>query len=68
MAYDPLETLGRIDSELLKRVREQNEFVYADGALPRKVKLLIAMNFDAAHGAENGCGASCLDSHTTQCT
>jgi alkylhydroperoxidase/carboxymuconolactone decarboxylase family protein YurZ len=54
MPYDPLETLGKIDSEMLKRVREQNEFVYADGALPRKVKLLIAMAFDAAHGAENG--------------
>jgi alkylhydroperoxidase/carboxymuconolactone decarboxylase family protein YurZ len=54
MPYDPLETLGRIDPEMLKRLREQNEFVYADGALPRKVKLLIAMAFDAAHGAENG--------------
>ena len=54
MPYDPLETLGKIDSEMLKRVREQNEFVYADGALPRKVKLLIAMVFDAAHGAANG--------------
>lgn len=54
MPYDPLETLGRIDCEMLKRVREQNEFVYTDGALPRKVKLLIAMAFDAAHGAENG--------------
>jgi alkylhydroperoxidase/carboxymuconolactone decarboxylase family protein YurZ len=46
--------IGRIDPEMLKRLREQNEFVYADGALPRKVKLLIAMAFDAAHGAENG--------------
>jgi alkylhydroperoxidase/carboxymuconolactone decarboxylase family protein YurZ len=54
MPYDPLEALGRIDPEMLKRLREQNEFVYADGALPRKVKLLIAMAFDAAHGAENG--------------
>jgi alkylhydroperoxidase/carboxymuconolactone decarboxylase family protein YurZ len=54
MTYDPLEALGRIDPEMLKRLREQNEFVYADGALPRKVKLLIAMAFDAAHGAENG--------------
>ncbi len=54
MPYDPLETFGKIDPEMLKRVREQNEFIYADGALPRKVKLLIAMAFDAAHGAENG--------------
>jgi alkylhydroperoxidase/carboxymuconolactone decarboxylase family protein YurZ len=54
MPFDPLEALGRIDPEMLKRLREQSEFVCADGALPRKVKLLIAMAFDAAHGAENG--------------
>jgi len=54
MPFDPLEMLGRIDPDFLKRVREQNEFIFADGALPRKVKLLIAMAFDAAHGAENG--------------
>jgi alkylhydroperoxidase/carboxymuconolactone decarboxylase family protein YurZ len=54
MPHDPLEMIGRIDPEMLKRLREQNEFVFADGALPRKVKLLIAMAFDAAHGAENG--------------
>ena len=54
MPFDPLEALGGIDPEVVKRLREQNEFIYADGALPRKVKLLIAMAFDAAHGAENG--------------
>jgi alkylhydroperoxidase/carboxymuconolactone decarboxylase family protein YurZ len=54
VAHDPLEILGRIDPDMLKRVREQNEFIYADGAFPRKVKLLIAMAFDAAHGAEKG--------------
>ncbi len=54
MPSDPLETIGRIDPEAVRRLREQSEFVYADGALPRKLKLLIAMAFDAAHGAENG--------------
>jgi alkylhydroperoxidase/carboxymuconolactone decarboxylase family protein YurZ len=54
MPYDPLETLGRIDPEMLKRVREQDEFIFADGALSKKVKLLIAMAFDAAHGAQGG--------------
>ncbi|MGA2973751.1 MAG: carboxymuconolactone decarboxylase family protein [Spirochaetia bacterium] len=54
MPYDPLEMLGKIDPEMMKRLREQDEFVYADGALPRKVKLLIAMAFDAAHGASGG--------------
>ncbi len=28
--------------------------VYCDGALPRKMKLLIAMVFDASHGAVSG--------------
>jgi len=54
MPYDWLEMLGRIDPDMLKRLREQDEFVYADGALPRKLKLLVAMAFDAAHGAVNG--------------
>ena len=54
MPDDPLEALGRVDPEMLKRLREQDEFVYADGALPRKVKLLIAMALDAAHGASLG--------------
>jgi len=54
MAFDPLATLASLDPEMRKRMTEQNEFVYGDGALSRKIKLLIAMAFDAAHGAENG--------------
>jgi alkylhydroperoxidase/carboxymuconolactone decarboxylase family protein YurZ len=54
MSFDPLSALASLDPELRKRLVEQNEFVYADGALPRKTKLLIALAFDAAHGAENG--------------
>ena len=57
MAYDPLEMLGRIDPDMRKRLHEQDEFVYADGVLPRKVKLLVAMAFDAAHGATDGARA-----------
>jgi len=29
-------------------------FVFADGALPKKFKLLIGMAFDASHGAVGG--------------
>jgi hypothetical protein len=36
MPYDPLDALRRIDPEMMKHLWEQNEFVYADGALPRK--------------------------------
>ncbi len=57
MSYDWLEMLGKIDPDMKKRLHEQDEFVYADGALPRKLKLLIAMAFDSAHGAVPGARA-----------
>ena len=57
MPYDWLEMLAKIDPDMRKRLHEQDEFVYADGTLPRKVKLLIAMAFDAAHGAVSGARA-----------
>ena len=43
-----------MDPELVRVVRETSEFALADGALPRKVKLLIAMALDASHGAAGG--------------
>ncbi len=54
MPFDPLAALASIDPKLREHVRRNGDFVYADGALPRKMKLLIAMAFDAEHGAENG--------------
>jgi alkylhydroperoxidase/carboxymuconolactone decarboxylase family protein YurZ len=57
MPHDWLEMIGKIDPDMRRRLSEQDEFVYADGALPRKLKLLIAMAFDAAHGAVAGARA-----------
>jgi len=54
MAEDPLAILEKIDPQLLKVVRDNNAFALADGALPRKVKFLIAMALDAAHGTVEG--------------
>jgi alkylhydroperoxidase/carboxymuconolactone decarboxylase family protein YurZ len=54
MAEHPLKILEKIDPELLKFVQNTNAFALADGALPRKIKLLIAMALDAAHGAVEG--------------
>jgi alkylhydroperoxidase/carboxymuconolactone decarboxylase family protein YurZ len=54
MAENPLSTMQNLDPELVRRMRESEEFAYADGALPRKFKLLIAMAFDASHGAIGG--------------
>ncbi len=50
----PLKIYEKLDPELLKHVENSRDFVFADGALPRKYKLLIAMAFDASYGAVNG--------------
>lgn len=54
MPEHPLKVFERLDPDLLKLVNSTNEFALADGALPRKVKFLIAMALDAAHGAVEG--------------
>lgn len=54
MAEHPLKIFEKVDPELLKIVQNTNAFALADGALPRKIKLLIAMALDAAHGTVEG--------------
>jgi AhpD family alkylhydroperoxidase len=54
MAEHPLSTMRKLDPDFMKRLDETDALVYADGALPRKVKLLMAMAFDAANGAQGG--------------
>jgi alkylhydroperoxidase/carboxymuconolactone decarboxylase family protein YurZ len=54
MAEEPLKVFETADPELLKLVQDTGEFALADGALPRRFKLLIAMALDAAHGAVGG--------------
>jgi alkylhydroperoxidase/carboxymuconolactone decarboxylase family protein YurZ len=54
MPEHPLAPLQKLDPELMKHLQEADPLVFGDGALPRKYKLLIAMAFDAAHGAEGG--------------
>ncbi len=54
MAEHPLKIFEKIDPELLKLVKETNAFALADGALLRKVKLLMAMALDASHGTVQG--------------
>ena len=54
MPEDPLKVYEDLDPELLKLVRQTSELAMADGALPKKVKLLIAMALDASHGAVGG--------------
>lgn len=54
MADHPLKIFEEIDPDLRKLVQSTNDFALADGALPKKFKLLIAMALDAAHGAADG--------------
>ena len=54
MPDHPLSTMRKLDPEFMKHVEDTDALVYAEGALPRRVKLLMAMAFDAAHGAPGG--------------
>lgn len=51
---NPLSTVTKVDPGLVERMRSDDDWAFADGALSRKTKLLIALAYDAAHGAANG--------------
>jgi len=54
MSVNPLEIFKELDPDLLKLIESIKNFALADGALPKKVKLLIAMALDASQGAVEG--------------
>jgi alkylhydroperoxidase/carboxymuconolactone decarboxylase family protein YurZ len=54
MTEHPLKIYEKLDPELLKHLENSGEFVFNDGALPKKYKLLIGMAFDASFGAVQG--------------
>ena len=54
MNEHPLATLQEFDPELMAHLQSTDPLIYADGALSKKLKLLVAMAFDAAAGAEGG--------------
>jgi len=54
MSENPLDILRRTAPELLEQVKHHSGLTFADGALPSKVKFLIAMALDADHGAVSG--------------
>ncbi len=54
MPKSPLDVLEKMDPELIKQVKNSKALAITDGALSKKVKLLIAMALDAAHGTESG--------------
>ena len=52
--HEALKIFEKIDPKLLKLIEDTRDFAMADGALPGKFKLLIAMALDAAHGKVEG--------------
>lgn len=54
MPEDPLLTMRKLDPVFMKHISDTDALVFAEGALPRCIKLLIAMAFDAANGAPGG--------------
>jgi len=54
MTENPLKIFEKLDPELLKLVDNTKELALNDGALPRKIKLLIAMALDASKEAVEG--------------
>jgi len=54
MPEHPLKIYEDLDPKLLQLVNDTKNLALADGALPRKIKLLIAMVLDAVHGATEG--------------
>ncbi len=54
MPEHPLKIYEDLDPKLLQLVNNTKDLALADGALPRKVKLLIAMVLDAVQGASDG--------------
>lgn len=54
MAENPLEIIEKLDLGLFRNVETTQTLALADGALPRKVKLLMAMALDASHGTVQG--------------
>jgi alkylhydroperoxidase/carboxymuconolactone decarboxylase family protein YurZ len=54
MPENPLSTLEKLDPKILEHLRATNDLMYSEGALPKKYKLIMALAFDAAHGAHGG--------------
>ncbi len=54
MPENPLGVISALDPRFMEEMKRVESLVYGDGALPAKIKYLMAMAFDAAHGAPEG--------------
>lgn len=54
MPENPLATIEKLDPKLMEHLKGTHALVFCEGAMPTKYKLIMAMAFDAAHGAQGG--------------
>lgn len=54
MSLTPLDIYKKLDPKFQEDIKKSNDFAFADGALPKRIKFLIAMALDASHGAVQG--------------
>ena len=54
MAVNPLKVFETLDPELLKLVNNTRDFALAEGVIPKKYKILMAMALDASHVSVGG--------------
>ncbi len=54
MPEHPLAIIEDLDSRLFEVVDENRKLAFAEGELPLKYKILIALALDASHGAVDG--------------
>jgi alkylhydroperoxidase/carboxymuconolactone decarboxylase family protein YurZ len=60
MVENPLKIIEKLDPELFRNVEVTQTLALGEGALPRRVKLLMAMALDASHGTVEGVKALAL--------
>ena len=54
MPEHPLSTWQKLDQKMMAHLTETHALIFCEGAMPKKYKLLMAMAFDAAFGADEG--------------
>ena len=54
MPENPLQVIMDEDSELFTLLENTRELAFAEGGIPLKYKLIIAMSLDAANGSVDG--------------
>jgi alkylhydroperoxidase/carboxymuconolactone decarboxylase family protein YurZ len=54
MSANPLDIYRQIDPKVIESFQNLQDLALSEGAVPQKLKLLIAMAIDAEHGAQQG--------------